>query len=553
MMNSIRSTKMVSILLALALVVVTIPGCGTCTETRDDGMGMGEHDSMDMSSSMPSGDMGMGSDDMGMATTMSSGDMQDTHSMMSGGSNRTLYVPTGTRSTSSIMLVKSAPAEVIVGQPFEYTITATNLTNQTLEGVVVRDQVGGALSINNSDPTMNRDATGNAMWDMGDLGPGGTRTVRVNAVANQLGDHRFCAEVSYAQLNCITVRAVQPALQLTKRVVGGDGSGTFLDCDNISFVITVTNTGSGDARNVVVTDSLPDGLVSTDGRSSLTWDVGTLGAGQSREIQLDTRATRTGSFTNTAQATADGGLTATDSASVTVNKPQLSVSKSCRDRAYVGSRMRYEITVSNTGNIAARDVTVRDRCPSNASFVSATLGGTPQGDSVVWNLGTLNPGDSRTLEVVMRAGAIGTAQNTVEATAYCADPVTDSCSTEIEGIPAVLLEVIDVEDPIAVGETVEYVIRVTNQGSATDTNIRIVCQLPPEAEFVSAGGATRNQGSGRTVNFAPLAALSAKASTEWRVVVRAASQGNVRFKVTMNTDQTDPVPVEETEATNFYQ
>ena len=57
---------------------------------------------------------------------------------------------------------------------------------------------------------------------------------------------------------------------------------------------------------------------------------------------------------------------------------------------------------------------------------------------------------------------------------------------------------------------------------------------------------------GRMVKFFPLSSLAPKAKAAWRVVVRAVSPGDVRFKVVLNVDQLTR-PVEETEATNLYE
>ena len=57
---------------------------------------------------------------------------------------------------------------------------------------------------------------------------------------------------------------------------------------------------------------------------------------------------------------------------------------------------------------------------------------------------------------------------------------------------------------------------------------------------------------GRTVSFAPLRNLDPRTKATWRVVVRGARAGDVRFKATMHTD-TLALPVEQTEATHVYQ
>ena len=124
--------------------------------------------------------------------------------------------------------------------------------------------------------------------------------------------------------------------------------------------------------------------------------------------------------------------------------------------------------------------------------------------------------------------------------------------TVVTGIPAILLEVIDETDPVQVGDTTTYVITVTNQGSAPDTNIQIVCNLEPNQDHVSNAGATTGNVNGRTITFTPIPVLAPKAQATFRVTVRANAAGDTRFKVTMTSDELRR-PVEETEATNLYE
>ena len=53
------------------------------------------------------------------------------------------------------------------------------------------------------------------------------------------------------------------------------------------------------------------------------------------------------------------------------------------------------------------------------------------------------------------------------------------------------------------------------------------------------------------MTFSPLATLAPGDEAEWRVTVRAARAGDVRFKVSM-TSRMLTRPVEETESTTFY-
>jgi uncharacterized repeat protein (TIGR01451 family) len=146
----------------------------------------------------------------------------------------------------------------------------------------------------------------------------------------------------------------------------------------------------------------------------------------------------------------------------------------------------------------------------------------------------------------------GTITNYVTAAATCAEGVRASVKTSVAGIPAVLLEVIDIDDPVEIGGQTTYVITATNQGSSPGTNISIVCTLEENEQYVSSSGATRGTLADDTVTFTPLRSLAPKAKATWRVVVKAVKAGDVRFKVTMNTDQITR-PVQETEATHLYE
>jgi uncharacterized repeat protein (TIGR01451 family) len=112
--------------------------------------------------------------------------------------------------------------------------------------------------------------------------------------------------------------------------------------------------------------------------------------------------------------------------------------------------------------------------------------------------------------------------------------------------------VVDVSDPIAVGQNETYVITVTNQGTAPDTNIRVTATLEESMGFVSASGPTNGALAGDRVVFEPLQTLAPKASATWRVVVKALEPADARFMVLMNSSNLGR-DVGETEATNFYE
>jgi hypothetical protein len=75
--------------------------------------------------------------------------------------------------------------------------------------------------------------------------------------------------------------------------------------------------------------------------------------------------------------------------------------------------------------------------------------------------------------------------------------------------------------------------------------------LAPEQDFVSAEADVNHAIQEKTVSFVALPRLDPKAKITYRVVAKGTGEGDVRFKVTLKSDQMTS-PVEETESTHIY-
>ncbi len=448
-----------------------------------------------------------------------------------------------------IGITKTAPAQAGVGDQFNYQIAVTNPGQADATNVRVTDVLPDGIEYVSSQPAATA-AGQNLQWSLGTLKSKESRQIAVTVKATRVGKFENCADVvadwDLKGRACAPTVVISPKLMLEKT-----GPAEVLICEPIPYTVTVKNAGDGPAVNVKITDQLPDGLKSKDGRTAMSMDAGTLEPGQSKKFSYTAMASRAGTFDNTAIATADKGLRAEAAHKVVVRQPVLTVTKTGPQKLFVGRKITYDITVGNKGDGVARDTILVDTLPAGASFVSATEGGNFENGKVTWNLGALNAGAERKVSVVITPSGIGSLKNTAMAKAMCTEASAE-VTTEIAGIPAILLEVIDLEDPIEVGANETYVITVTNQGSAQDTNIKVTCTLPEEQQYVSGTGPTAASAQGQVITFAPLPTLAPKAQAVYRVVVKGVKAGDVRFKVEMISDQIKS-PVNETEATNIYQ
>jgi hypothetical protein len=209
------------------------------------------------------------------------------------------------------------------------------------------------------------------------------------------------------------------------------------------------------------------------------------------------------------------------------------------------------LTLRNTGEVPAEQVTLALPIPAGATYAGPGAEANPAARRLVWRFPSLAAGASKEICADFTVPEPAVLTFAATATGASAQPVACHCTSRVLGIPAVLLEVIDLEDPIEVGQENTYEIRVLNQGSGPLTNLRLVCTLEDSQRFVAGTGATAVSAAGASVTSAPLATLAPKAEVRWQVVVEALAAGDVRFTTQLSADQCAR-PVGETEATQQY-
>lgn len=397
-------------------------------------------------------------------------------------------------------------------------------------------------------PGFQGEAGGRAQdYFVGDLAPGESRTITVSSVVPGAGEHMICTSAAYTPMMCSLVSAIQPQLQLTKAAPEEAAIG-----QEIVYRLTVTNTGVGPARDVVIVDPLPGDMRTAQGQNQVQIDVGTLEAGESRTFTLNGIAPGPGRYTNIARVTAAGGLTDEAQASTNVRQARLRIEKRGPEVEYTNIGADFEIAVTNEGDAPAYNVMLEDIMPPGARFLEASDGGVAGADRVSWNLGTIPPGQTRTILVRMAGMQAGTLENCAVATAAGVEPVRDCTTVRFEGIAALLLEVVDLDDPIRVGGRTTYEITVINQGSAEVTNISLDTELDERTRFATADGPSPFGRTDVGASFRPLPTLGPGQRATFRVVVDAQAPGDTRFRVNMRADQLTR-PVIETESTRIVE
>jgi hypothetical protein len=188
--------------------------------------------------------------------------------------------------------------------------------------------------------------------------------------------------------------------------------------------------------------------------------------------------------------------------------------------------------------------------PSGFKFAQANLGGQFQEATrlVTWSLGDLQPGQTK--DVTVDLIPIETGEHRLIAHAKSARGLRTEAETRtlVDSLPSLFIEVGHVDDPLEVGSESAYEIRIANAGTKMETNVEVVCTLPPQLEFKGAKctATLRYRQEGRELIFEPLPRLAPKADVIYRITVKGAAPGDVRLRTRIRADGLkDPVMREE--------
>jgi uncharacterized repeat protein (TIGR01451 family) len=447
-----------------------------------------------------------------------------------------------------IMISKEVPREVRPGADYSYKIMITNNSSFQIDRVVLTERIPSNFQFGTASPTPQ--ARDNFLrFEFEALAPRQVEVITITGSTpgpgqvNHLNDTSL--DFAIGPLTSIT-SVVQPQLNFLVEAPKESIIG-----DTIPAKLTLRNAGSAPVFEAFLSQVLPDGLV-TEGRlDRFDLNIGNLMPGEIKMFDVPLVSTAVGKYRVDMLVTARDGVTANALLETAVLKPNLEISASAPAMRFVGNQIVSDITITNSGDGQARNTVVTQYLAAGTKFTSATEGGALQDNTVVWRVGSLLAGETKTVTSRVAADKIMTVRTSAVAEAVAASPVEGVMVTDVQGVAAILTRLADINDPVPVGDNEVYVVQVENQGSLAGTGIALRCVLEDGMEYVSSTGPTQARVEANSIVFDSLPALAPGAIAEWRVVIKARKAGNVRFTAIVETDQLKD-PVVSNESTHFY-
>ena len=307
-------------------------------------------------------------------------------------------------------------------------------------------------------------------------------------------------------------------------------------CEEGTFMIVLTNDTSQTLSNIIVTFTrananfvyvvnsatltLPDNsTIPAEPQGvglQLIWDVDEilgdeyeLPPGETLTISFEL-ATNCSTLSGTHQVFAEGTGFVTspyDALSVEILPGAIQIYKTPSIiNAHVGDVVTWTITVENTGLGAIHNVVVTDVLGTGLSYVSSYPAGTPIGQTVVWELGTLQAGEQVQIELQAQVVACEGLENKADARFGC-DDGSICFDTAVQGGTATASIHLLVENPLlnftppAIqipycdpdGTTVT--VRITNNGEGPAKNVLLCVNFPSTLQIQNVQGGASWDGS----------------------------------------------------------
>ena len=367
------------------------------------------------------------------------------------------------------------------GDKVDYTVTVTNDGMGDANNVVIVDRLGEGLTFVS--------ASDNGVWDpvkrtvtwIVDLAKGESKVFSVIATVVGYGNvtNSLVVGNKTAGVN-VTVPEINPDKTVDNEIPNFG--------DNVTYTVTVTNDGIGDANNVVITDVLDKGLKFLNATGNFTYDEKTgiitwivdLAKGETKTFNVNVTVLGYGVLPNTV---AVGNKTAVRNITV----PEIITVKEVNSSdIHIGDEITYTITVSNPGKINATNVVIRDILPEGLKFINASNGGVYDSVTgiITWILNiTANSTVDLTADVCVNKS--GNITNTVNV-----GNKTSNCTIESGDIVDLEIHIVADKSEIYVGDNVVYTVTVINNGPSDAINT-IANILIPNALSILSYNATK--------------------------------------------------------------
>ncbi|MBX3419108.1 MAG: DUF11 domain-containing protein [Pirellulaceae bacterium] len=449
----------------------------------------------------------------------------------------------------SLTIEKIAPQEIQVNQIAKFKIVVRNVGQVAATEVIVSDQIPAGAELVGANPSAeNRTSDGKIQWNLGRIAAGDEKSIELEIRPTRPGEIGSVAQVTFSTQASARTRVTRPELAIEH-----SGPAKVLIGNQVPLRFVVHNRGDGPATDVLLLERVPNQLKFNDEFRDLEYPVGTIPPGKSKEINLSLTAVEAGRFNNVVMVTGAGGLESRHQIEIEVVAPQLEGEISGPTRRFLKREASHKFTISNSGTAPASNLDIVARLPRGVQFVSANNRGQydPGSHSVYWSLVELTPSQSANVELSTLPVETGNHEIEFRTTADLKQSVTRRQALTIEHLVDVFFDIRDTTDPIEVGGSTSYRIRIVNQGTKPASEVRLEVNMAEGVRATRVDSTAAHEIRGQVVSFAPITSINPGEEVVVEIEAVGTSPGEHRVSANLRTAERE-INLTKEESTRVY-
>jgi uncharacterized repeat protein (TIGR01451 family) len=449
-----------------------------------------------------------------------------TNPSASQGTSGTQSADTLNSSTGALLRVDMVgPEAITIGEVALLSVRLSNLGATEAQNASVRVVVPKHLELvsteveTGSTHTQPESVSGSILvWAIDRIPARAERRMTLKVIPRTAAPLELPVEWSVAPISTVArIQVQQPRLELSLH-----GPDELVFGDTKTFTVTVSNPGSGEAKQVALRLALGD-------ESADTLQIGTIPAGISRKYEVEVTARQAGLMMIQAVVQGANDLRAETQQRIQVRRADLKIEALGSGMKYAGSVGTYQVRIANHGDAAADKVQAVVRLPASAQYVQGLEDAKQQGNELAWSVGRLAAGEERTFRFFCQLNQEGNARFDIAIRNEGGPETVSSLVTRVEAIADLKMTVNDPKSPVPVGEEVLYEIQIANRGTKAATQVQVVAQFSEGIEPVSVEGSPAELVPGQAV-FQPIARVNPGETVKLKVKAKADRDGNHVFR-----------------------
>ena len=326
-----------------------------------------------------------------------------------------------------------------------------------------------------------------------------------------------------------------------------------------SFLLTVKNSGDETAENVVVDCDFDDNLVFPGSdEKQIKQTLGRLVPGETKEVGLTLVSDQLGKHSCRFTVTSDDLEKVWKSVAVEFLPKQLELSIIGPTHRTVGSKAEFLIKLANISEQPLSEIQVIVSNDASLTPHEASEGIVKQNGSLVWKIESLGAkqGMQLQLEYACNLVAEQACMQVKVLGSNFPDERAERC-LQVTPISGILdLQIRDTQDPVKLGEEIEYVVEVRNRGLQDARKIQLSAKIPEGAQVLSAQTFADKQQldfdvENSRLTFSTVEFLAPDAVLSYSIQLKAMQTGDLQFSVGLShVLSTSPTVVREWSTVN---